>query len=87
MRAVHIVTIDDNEVIIPHSKLWSSSISNAISGSHSLLCIASLYLHPDHDGEAVCRRLAEVGESSTYLMPETKIKVVRSRSLGARITS
>jgi hypothetical protein len=27
-RAVHIVTADDTEVILPHSKLWSSSVFN-----------------------------------------------------------
>src|SRR5271154_1251855 len=31
-RAVHIVTSDDNEVIIPHSRLWSASVFNASSG-------------------------------------------------------
>jgi len=75
-RAVHIVTAYDNEVIIPHSRLWSKSISNATSGSHSVLCVADFYLHPDHDGEAVRRRLVEIGKTSTYLMPETQVSVV-----------
>src|SRR5882672_3097537 len=75
VRAVHIVTTYDNEVIIPHSRLWSSSISNATSGSHSVLCVADFYLHPDHDGEAARQRLIEVGEASAYLMPDTKVKV------------
>src|SRR5258706_6277323 len=60
VRAVHLVTAYDNEVIIPHSRLWSKSISNATSGSHSVLCVADFYLHPDHDGEAVRPRLAPV---------------------------
>src|SRR5712691_10485346 len=75
-RAVHIVTAYDNEVIIPHSRLWSKSISNATSGSHSVLCVADFYLHPDHDGEAVRRRLVEIGKTSSYLMPETQASVV-----------
>jgi small conductance mechanosensitive channel len=76
LRAVHIVTAYDNEVIIPHSRLWSSSISNASSGSHSVLCVADFYLHPDHDAEAARQRLAEVGETSTYLKPDTQVSVV-----------
>ncbi|MBI3396544.1 MAG: mechanosensitive ion channel, partial [Spirochaetia bacterium] len=76
VRAVHIVTTYDNEVIIPHSRLWSSSISNSTSGSHSVLCVADYYLHPDHDAEAVRQCLAEVAGTSAYLMPETKINVV-----------
>lgn len=76
LRAVHVVTADDNEVIIPHSRLWSSSISNATSGSHSVLCVADFYLHPDHDGQAACRCLAEVGETSAYRMPATQVNVI-----------
>jgi len=75
-RAVHLVTAYDNEVIIPHSRLWSKSISNATSGSHSVLCVANFYLHPDHDGETVRRRLVAVGETSGYLMPGTQVNVV-----------
>ncbi len=52
-RAVHIVTADDTEVIIPHSRLWSASVSNASSGKRSLLCVTNFYLHADHDGIAV----------------------------------
>ncbi|MBI4207694.1 MAG: mechanosensitive ion channel [Betaproteobacteria bacterium] len=76
VRAVHIVTADDNEVIIPHYQLWSKKVSNATSGSHSLLCVADFYLHPDHDGPAVRRRLEEIGEMSSRRQPETKVRVV-----------
>lgn len=76
VRAVHIVTTYDNEIIIPHSKLWSSSISNSTSGSHSVLCVADFYLHADHDAEAAQRCLLQTGEASGYLMPGTKVAVV-----------
>jgi small conductance mechanosensitive channel len=76
VRTVHLVTIDDNEVIIPHSRLWSSSISNATSGSHTVLCVTDFYLHPEHDGELATQCLAEVGRTSTYWMPGSKISVV-----------
>jgi len=76
VRAVHLVTAYDNEVIIPHSRLWSSSISNSTSGSHSVLCVADFYLHPDHDAEAAQQCLAEVARTSAYLKPETKVSVV-----------
>src|SRR5258706_476337 len=45
-------------------------------GSHSVLCVTDFYLHPDHDGEAVRRCLAQVGETSSYLMPKTQVSVV-----------
>ncbi|MGH2359109.1 MAG: mechanosensitive ion channel family protein [bacterium] len=76
VRAVHIVTAYDNEVIVPHYQFWSKKISNATSGSHSVLCVADFYLHPDHDGTAVRRRLEEVGETSSLRKPETKVSVV-----------
>ncbi|MDA8093478.1 MAG: mechanosensitive ion channel [Betaproteobacteria bacterium] len=75
-RAVHLVTADDTEVIIPHAKLWSTSLFNATGGQHSLLVVAEFFLHPDHDGAAVREVLAEIGEASLYREPETKVTVV-----------
>ena len=75
-RAVHVVTPEDNEVIIPHYQFWSKKISNATGGSRSLLCIANFYLHPDHDGAAVCRCLEAVGASNPQRKAESKVSVV-----------
>src|SRR5229473_3970057 len=61
-RAVHIVTADDTEVIIPHARLWSTSIFNASGGKQSLLCVTDFYLHADHDGAAVRQALARSEE-------------------------
>ncbi len=76
LRAVHLVTPDDTEVVIPHSRLWSASIFNASSGNRSLLCVADFYLHPDHDALAVRRRLTEMATSSSYRKPETPVAVI-----------
>ncbi len=75
-RAVHLVTADDTEVIIPHSRIWSASVFNSSSGNHSLLCIANFYLHPDHDAAAVREKLTEVAASSSYRMPDTSVTVI-----------
>lgn len=79
-RAVHLVTPDDDEVIIPHGRFWSGKISNATSGSRSLLCVADFYVHPDHDGAEVLRRLREVGESAAGRKPESTVTVVVSEN-------
>ncbi|HEY2447147.1 MAG TPA: mechanosensitive ion channel domain-containing protein [Rhizomicrobium sp.] len=71
IRAVRILTTDDDEVIIPHSRLWSSSFTNSTMGKRSLLCVANFYLDPDHDGQAVSRRLIEIAESSPFHLPDT----------------
>jgi small conductance mechanosensitive channel len=76
LRAVHIVTADDTEIVIPHSQLWSASIANASSGKRSLLCVAPFYLDADHDGAAVRERLAEIAGQSSYLEAGSKIAVI-----------
>ena len=76
LRAVHLVTPDDTEVVIPHSRLWSAGIFNASSGNRSLLCVADFYLHPDHDAFAVRRQLTEVAVSSSYRKPDTQVTVI-----------
>ena len=75
-RATRIVTPDDTEVIIPHSRLWSTSVFNASSGNRSLLCVADFYIHPDHDASMLRQRLTEVGENSSYRKPESPVTVI-----------
>ena len=76
LRATHIVTADDTEVIVPNSRTWSGSIANATSGHRSLLCVAEFYLHPDHDAVGVRAQLAQIAEASSYRKPETPISVI-----------
>lgn len=76
IRAVHIVTPDDTEVIIPNSKLWTAKIFNATSGNRSLMCVADFYLHPDHDACAARQRLKEVAEASSYRKEDTSVTVI-----------
>lgn len=76
LRAVHIVTADDTEVIIPHSKFWTSSIFNASSGNRGLLCVADFYLHPDHDAAAVRQKLGKMAEASAYRKKESPVTVI-----------
>ena len=75
-RAVHIITPDDTEVIIPHSRLWSTSIFNSSSGSRSLLCVTDFYLHPDHDASVARKHLTEVAETSSYRKSESPVIVI-----------
>ena len=75
-RATRIVTTDDTDVIIPHTRLWSANIFNATSGNRSLLCVADFYLHPDHDAGAARKRLEEIGQSSAYRKAESPVTVI-----------
>ncbi len=76
VRAVYIVTADDTEVIIPHIKLWSTSVHNATSGNRSLLCVALFYLDANHDGVTVRQKLSEIAETSSYHKPQTGVTVI-----------
>lgn len=76
MRAVHLVTLDDTEVIVPHAAIWASPVFNATSGLHTVQCAADFYLHPEHDGLLVRERLAEIASTSPFLLPDSSITVI-----------
>lgn len=76
LRAVHLLTPDDTEVIIPHSKLWGTSIFNATSGQRHVLCVAEFYLHPHHDAARVRAGLTQVASASLYRKPESSVTVI-----------
>ncbi len=76
LRALFLVTADDTEVSIPHSRLWSTSIFNASSGNRSLLCVTNFYLHPDHDAALVRSRLTEIAQASSYRKSDTPVVVI-----------
>lgn len=77
-RAVKIVTPDDTAVIIPHSKIWNSSIQNANDGQLELLCVAEFYLHPEHNAGMVRDRLRDIARTSLYVDKERPIDVIIS---------
>jgi small conductance mechanosensitive channel len=74
-RAVHLLTADDDKVIIPHSRLWSATVVNLSSGKRSILCVANFYLHPDHDASVVQEKLAEVATSNSNRTPDSAVTV------------
>ncbi len=76
MRAVHLVTPDDNLVSIPHLKLWSDPIANANNGTPQLQCTADFHLHPRHDGVRARELLFDVALTSPYLALGEPIAVV-----------
>ena len=75
-RATRIVTADDTEVIIPHTRLWTANIFNASTGNRSLLCVADFYLHPDHDASLARKRLEDIARTSAYRKPESPVTVI-----------
>lgn len=66
LRSFKIITPDDTEVTIPHSRLWSDNIANANAGSPDHLVVADFYLDPRHDARQVRQKLWDVGITSPY---------------------
>ncbi len=75
-RAVEMRTPDDTVVLIPHKKLWDSTIYNNNNGNREHLCVADFYLHPEHDAEEVMQQLRLVGLTSPFLQINRPISIV-----------
>ncbi len=76
LRTLEIVTPDNDRVLMPHQQLWTQPVHNANNGEARLQCVADFYLHPAHDGHAVCRVLEDVALTSPYLYFEEPIAVI-----------
>ena len=75
-RAIQLVTLDDDVVTIPHGRLWTDDVANANDGARTLLVVTEVWLHADHDAEALQRRLNDVLTTSRYLDPTRPYRVV-----------
>lgn len=76
LRTVDIQTPDDDLVYVPHLKLWDHAVYNANNGGTSLQCVASFYLHPEHEAGWVRKALRDVALTSAYLKFDQPIIVV-----------
>jgi small-conductance mechanosensitive channel len=76
MRAVTLLTADDDTIIIPHNTLWSTQILNSTGGQKDMLCVIDFFVDPDHDEATVRQVLANVAAGSIYISPERPVVVV-----------
>ncbi len=80
MRAIEICTPSDNVIHVPHDKIWKSNISNANDGAHTLMCVASFYVAPDHDPARVRAALRDVAMTSAYLEYDKPVLVILNQT-------
>jgi small conductance mechanosensitive channel len=80
MRAIEICTPADNVIHVPHDKIWKSNISNANGGAHTLMCVASFYVAPDHDSAKVRAALRDVAMTSAYLEYDKPVLVMLTQT-------
>lgn len=67
LRAVEIVTPDDDVVTVPHASLWTRPVRNANDGARTLQVVAELWVDPDHDAAYLRQRLMDVARTSPWL--------------------
>jgi small-conductance mechanosensitive channel len=86
LRALQLVTPEDDVVTFPHAVLWSEDgVANANDGGRTLQVVARLWLEPEHDGAQVRDRLREVAWTSPWLDVTLPVEViVREEPWGTR---
>ena len=82
-RAVHLVTVDDNEIIVPHANLLTSTVVNATSGNLGLQCTADFFLDPDHDADQAHKILLDIAKASELAAQEPPVVVAVKEIPGA----
>jgi small conductance mechanosensitive channel len=76
LRAIKIVTLDDDTVSVPHLNIWTNNITNANSGEREHQCVAEYFLAPAHDAMIARRTLMDVALTSPYIQLQLPISVV-----------
>ena len=85
LRAVQLVTPEDDVVTFPHAVLWTDGVANANDGERTLQVVARLWLEADHDGARMRDRLREVAWTSPWLDETRPVEViVREEPWGTR---
>jgi small-conductance mechanosensitive channel len=85
LRAVQLVTPEDDVVTFPHGVLWTEGVANANDGGRTLQVVARVWLEPDHDGTRLRERLREVAWTSPWLDVTRPVEVIaREEPWGTR---
>ena len=75
LRGIRLQTPSDNTVTIPHSKIWTESISNANGGELEAQVITEFYFAHEVDTELVTKILYRAAHTSRYTQLELPIVV------------
>jgi small-conductance mechanosensitive channel len=76
IRSVRIKTPNDNNVTIPHNKIWTEAISNANAGALEAQVVTKFYFAHDVDTDAIEKILYRVAQTSKYTHLKLPIVVV-----------
>lgn len=78
LRALQIVTPNDDVVTFPHGVLWTGHVANANDGERTLRVVTTVWVAPDHDAKRLRERLAEVVWTSPRLDVTRPVEVFAS---------
>lgn len=67
-RTVDMVTLDDSVVVIPHGVLWNSLMANGNDGTDNLMCVAEVFIDPNHDVD----RMLNLFRNAIFTSPLTR---------------
>lgn len=81
LRTLRITTPGDDDVYIPHEKIWASNIANSNNGASTLMCVVSFHLEPNHDAKAMRDMFGLVAKTSPYLDLSRAVTVVLDQTL------
>ena len=76
LRAVRILTPDDNTVTIPHNKIWTEAIANSNAGELEAQVVTTFYFAHDIDIQLIKKILYRVAQTSKYTHLKLPILVV-----------
>ena len=75
-----IIAVAGLALIIPHAKLWSTSISHDGQGTPSVLTVTNFYPDADDDGDAVRQFLTEIAEANAHRKSDSPVKVTAAET-------
>ena len=80
LRGIRLQTPGDNTVTIPHSKIWTESISNSNAGELEAQVITEFFFAHEVDTELVTKILYRAAHTSKYTQLELPIGVVMAET-------
>ena len=75
LRAVRIVTLDDNEVSIPNNKFLTEAVASANAGALDMMVVMDFYISMTEDFELAKRIIYEACTTSKYVFLEKPVRV------------
>jgi len=76
MRAIKLVTPNDDVVTIAHDRIWGESVGSSNDGASTLMCVATFYACGEHDGTLLRAALQDVALTSAWLNLDRPILVI-----------